>query len=395
MGRGRIFILLALLIILILVAVFVVTQRLNIGGPGPATEATPVPVVEEVDVVVTTQRIQRGEEIDEELIQVVSIPRDLLVDGMVTNPSDATGLRAKFDLDSGIPLTRNMLVETVEQLSDAGSVASLLIPPGKVAVSIPINRLSSVSYGLERGDQVNVIVTMPFVDLDADYQSLLPNNTSAVLAPGPVALLTIEGEETTESQLVTGNEIAPLQNLSAQSATGGEVSPQGRVELDPNLGQPFYVVPSEPQRPRLVSQTLIQGAIVLQVGTFPLPGEPSPEDLLQQEPTPAPEEPAPGPAEEEEAAPTGPEPPEVITLVVDPQDAVTLNYLIFNKAQLALAMRAAEDDTMVDTEAVTLQFLLDEYNIPVPAKLPFGTEPRIDELTIPTFRSEVEPTPTP
>jgi hypothetical protein len=43
----------------------------------------------------------------------------------------------------------------------------------------------------------------------------------------------------------------------------------------------YYSVPSEKQRPRLVSQALIQDAIVLQVGDFPLP-----EDEVQPTATP-------------------------------------------------------------------------------------------------------------
>ncbi len=390
MGRGRIFIYLALILILGLVALALVWTRLNPGGGGQAVQVpTPTPI-EQVDVVVTTQRIPRGGEITEEVTQVIRIPRDLLLEGMFTNQLDVVGFRAKFDLDSGIPLTRNMVVETVEQLSSAGSVAALLIPRGMVAVSVPISRLSSVSFGLERGDQVNVIVTFPFVDLDADYQSLLPNNTSAVLAPGPNFLFTVEGEDALDATLVE-SEVA--QNLAAQSATGGSVSPQGRVELDPNLGQPFYIVPSEPQRPRLVSQTLIQGAIVLQMGTFPLEEE-KPEADTTEEPEPVEAE-APPPQPEGQATPVpeGPEPPDIITLIVTPQDAVTLNYLIFGGAQLSLAMRAAEDDTRVETEAVTLQFLLDEYNIPVPARLPFGMAPRVDEIAPPTLRNDIQPTP--
>ncbi len=392
MGRGRIFIYLALIMILGLVALAVVWTRLNPAGGGQPVVPTPTPI-EQVTVVVTTQRIPRGGELTQEVTQEISIPRDLLLEGMFTNQLDVVGFRAKFDLDSGIPLTRNMLVETVEQLSAAGSVAALLIPRGMVAVSVPISRLSSVSFGLERGDQVNVIVTFPFVDLDADYQSELPNVTSAVLAPGPNVLLTVEGADAIDASLV---ESETAQNLAAQSATGGAVSPQGRVELDPNLGQPFYIVPSEPQRPRLVSQTLIQGAIVLQMGTFPLPGEEeeaeqveAAEEVVEEE-APA-QQPPPG---EEAPVEEGPEPPDVITLIVSPQDAVTLNYLIFGGAQLSLAMRAAEDDSRAETEAVTLQFLLDQYEIPVPAKLPFGIEPRVDELIPPVLQNDIPPAPT-
>ncbi len=114
---------------------------------------------------------------------------------MYTNREDVIGLRARYDLDPGTYLSSSNLVEDIEQLSTAGSLAALLIPKGMVAVSIPVNRLSSVSYGLERGDQVNVIVTMPFVDLDADYQSLLPNVNAGVIGPGPAILLTVETDD--------------------------------------------------------------------------------------------------------------------------------------------------------------------------------------------------------
>ena len=78
------------------------------------------------------------------------------------------------------------------------------------------------------------------------------------------------------------------------------------------------------------------------------------------------------PVEGEVVTPEAPKPPDVITLVVNPQDAVTLNYLIFSGAQLTLALRGTGDDSIELTEAATLQFLLDQYNISVPAKLPYG-----------------------
>ena len=40
------------------------------------------------------------------------------------------------------------------------------------------------------------------------------------------------------------------------------------------------------------------------------------------------------------------------------------------------------------TEAATLQFLLSQYNIPVPAKLPYALQPRIDALTSPSLPND-------
>jgi hypothetical protein len=233
-----------------------------------------------------------------------------------------------------------------------------------------VNRLSSVSYAPESGDHVNVIVTMMFADLDTEFQSILPNNTTGVVAPGTGTL-----SDTEFSSIV--------------AITGGGEATQGRAELDNVLGQTFYVIPSERQRPRMVSQALLQDAVVLKMGDFDLPGAvatPSPD---QQEAVPV-------EGQDQQAATTvQPKAPDVVTLIVSPQDAITLNYLMYSGAQLTLALRSAGDSSRVETEAVTLQFLLDQYNIPVPVKLPYGLEPRVDELKSPNLSNDIAATPVP
>jgi pilus assembly protein CpaB len=166
----------------------------------------------------------------------------------------------------------------------------------------------------------------------------------------------------------------------------------GKGVTDDVFGQNFYQVPAEKQRPRLVSQTLIQNVIVLQMGNF------NQALFGPQQPVPT--------AQPGEAGAQAPQPaqpvqvsqplPDVITLIVTPQDAVTLNYLIYAGAKLTLALRGVNDDTTGPTEAVTLQFLLESYNIPIPVKLPYGLEPRIDDLNLPTLPNDrATPTPVP
>jgi pilus assembly protein CpaB len=87
-------------------------------------------------------------------------------------------------------------------------------------------------------------------------------------------------------------------------------------------------------------------------------------------------------------------PPDVVTLVVAPQDAITLNYLMFNNAELTMALRGAGDDQRVQTDAVTLQYLMDQYNIPVPAKLPYGVDQTAAALPVPVLTND-QPTPAP
>ena len=363
MRRGRIFILLALVLILILVAVFVFTSGLlSPQAPGEvASEATPVPPEPMVEVVIVTQRVNRGQRLDESVLGLVPYRQVDFREDMFTNISQPIGQRAKVDLEPGYILSRNMLTGSAAELSSTGSDAALLIPPGKVAVSVPIDRMSSVSYAPQRGDHVNVIVTLMFLEVDQEFQTRLPNLSAQVIGPS-------ETEEET--------------SLAAQAVGGEGSTPIGRGIVDPVLDQTFYALPSESQRPRLVSQTLLQDVIVLQMGRFP---EPEP---LETTPTTEPAVPEAQPAQAE-AQPVAPEEYGEITLIVSPQDAITLNYLLFNtSARLSFALRGADDSSIVQTEAVTLQFLLDQYNIPIPVKLPYAIEPRIDSLPGPSYQRQ-------
>ncbi len=395
MRKGRIFFIIALILILGLAAVAIVYFRfLQPTSSEPAAEAVTTQAVEVVEVVVVTQHIPRGYLLNETVLGVIEIPRDMLIEGYFTDLTQVVGRQARVDLDANMLLTSSMVVDSPDQLSTTGSLAALSIPRGMVAISIPINRLSSVSYAPQPGDHVNVIVTLLMVDLDTDYQSEMPNRNAAVLGAGPGVVI---GAESADEVSVNAN--TDMSKVTAQSVGAGPTSVIGRTEIDPLLEQTWYVVPSEAQRPRLVSQTLLQDAIVLGVGDFPLTDQV--EELPAQTPELPPVEGETGSAEytsdypEAELAKLEVKLPDLITLIVNPQDAVTLNYLIYAGSQLTLALRPSGDDSRVQTEATTMDFLLKQYNIPVPVKLPFGLEPRVDDLLLPQLANDAVPTPEP
>jgi pilus assembly protein CpaB len=375
MRRGRIFFYLAFILILILVGGFVVWQRFLQPAPAePAAEAPePTPIVTMVDVVVVAQSVPRGATLTEDVLEVVEFPQDAAYAELFREVEAVVGRQAKFDLEPGVPVTAGMLVTRAEELSATGSLAALGIPRGKVAVSIPIvDNLSSVSYAPRPGDNVSVIVSIPFVDIDSEFQSILPNQISSVTGPS------VDPEAGTNT-------------ITIQVTGAGGL--QGRTELDPVLNELTYVVPAEKQRPRMVSQVVLPNAEVLQLGNFPLPEE---EEAAQAEAAAEGEEQAQQEGQQqqvegEQQQQPPPSPPEVITLIVTPQEAVTLNYLISTGTKLTLALRAAGDDSITPTEATTLQYLLDVYSIPVPAKLPYATEPR-PEVSDSPFTTETEDT---
>ena len=359
MRRGRMFLYLALILVVGLVLVYVFyNQFMQPANPVTENVPTPTPVIEMVDVVIVTQRVSRGQALNDSVLDVVPYQRDLFIEGMFTREAEAVGKRARLDMEPGFVLMQNMVTDLSEGLASAGSDAALLIPRGQVAVSIPISRLSSISYAPRRGDHVNVYVTMLMAQLDEDWQTSLPNHSASIIGPST-------GE--------TGS------TLSAVVQDGNGY--MGRSMVDDVIGENFYETPSEDQRARLVSETLIQDGIVLQVGNFPLVQEVQAQ--AQASPTPDAMNASVNNSNNEQQPAAPPEPPQVITLIVSPQDAVTLNYLMFSGAKLTLSLRGANDDTRVQTEAVTLQYLLEQYNIPIPIKLPYGMEPRINELILP------------
>jgi len=272
-------------------------------------------------------------------------------------------------------------IDSIEVWVDAN------IYKNSVAVSIPVSRLSSVSYAPRPGDHVNVIATVLFVDLDTEFQSILPNYTGLVIASGP------PDPETGERDPLTV-EVGSLLPRDFDPETGQMESPvsrvpgvYGRVAIDPVLGQAVYLVPSEQQRARLVSHMLLQDVIVLQMGNFPLEDE---EELARQQEEQQAQAQAEGAEGQQEQAPQI-EKPDVVTLIVTPQDAVTLNYLIFGGAKLTLALRNIYDPDRLVVNPVTLQFLLEQYQIPVPVRLPYGLQPRLDLLEEPVLPND-EPT---
>jgi pilus assembly protein CpaB len=241
-----------------------------------------------------------------------------------------------------------MIIDKSAAVPIAGPQWAALIPPGMTAMSIPTNRLALAGYGIDDGAHVNVNACFLFVDIDPTFQTVLPNLAAPLTGTG------------------VGPDALPVLSLGVGAAGGA----QGRLELEPSVQQPYYLLPSESQRPRQVCQMILQDVVVMKRGNFPLAGG----DAVQPEADP-------------NAQPVA---PDIVTLIVSPQDSVTLSYLVFTcgtvagedtstqcNTQIMLTLRNPGDQARQATEASTLQFLLSQYNIPVPAKLPYSLQPAL------------------
>lgn len=384
MRRGRILIYLALILIVGLVAAFFLYQEflLNPGDEisSQKNQATPI-----TRVAIITQFIPKGTILDESVVNLIPWQQDSIAVGMFPEErfNEVLGRQVKFDLHAGTPVLETMLLAAGESLPMGGSSWAMNIPAGMVAVSIPIDRLSSVSYAPRPGDHVDLIASMLFIDVDTDFQTALPNYSGVVIASGP------PDPETEKSIPLTAGITSLLPQLPGDPNSGKLENPNpqspgiyGKVEIDPVLGQAVLVVPSEGQRPRLATHMLMQDAIVLQMGDFPLKNQELTEEAQPVEG----DQSQSGSGQE-----TVERKPVVATLIVRPQDAVTLNYLIYSGAQLTLALRGPNDNSRSEINPVTLQYLLDQYMIPVPLRLPYGMEPGVYELKPPDSTLDIQP----
>lgn len=367
MRRGRIFIYLALIVVIAVAAgAFYFLRQSPTAHPTPvATQTTPQVAL--VQIVTAGQNIYPGTPITESMLSSIGIPQDKLVQGEIVDKTAVVSKYAKYMLAQGQPIMDSSITQTPGNVYLPGSNWAPFIPQGLTAVAIPVTRLSAVGYGVRDGDYVDVIVTMLLVDIDPTFQSILPDFTALVIQPGP----------SDKGVLLTGS-----------ITSAGQGSQTGQTVVDDVLKQPIYNVPSENQRPRMVTQMIMQNLQVLHVGSFPLPAQSTTDQLVAQPETTAPT-PTPAPASAQPAAAT-PVHPDIVTLMVTPQDAVTLTYLIYNGAQITLTLRNPNDQQAIkQPSAANLEYLLTQYNIPIPAKLPYSLQPRIDQLEQPKLPNDV------
>jgi Flp pilus assembly protein CpaB len=345
MRRGRIFLFLILIVVVGLALLYFAYTQFLAGGPS----ATPIAPL--TQVYFAAQNIPQGTTITQEMLDTFSIPPENVAEVMFTvgEENALVGQAARFSLEQGVIITSSMVGDAPAEI--AGPAWAINIPQGMVAAAIPTNRLSLLGYGVDDGAHVNVNACMLFVDVDPAFQTVLPNFTSVLTGTGFL-----------EGQL-------PVLSVSALSAE--LASRQGRVELDPTLQQPFYAVPAEAQRPRLVCQMILQDVVVLKLGNFEI-----------QAPSTDPNA-TPSPAQAQQQGN-----PDIVTLMVNPQDSISLNYFVYSGATLSLTLRNPNDTSRFSAEAATLTSLLTQYNISLPSKLPYATQPRIDILTPPVLPND-------
>jgi len=313
-------------------------------SPTPPATITPMPMVE---LVIAVQQIPRGFTIPPNAVTTRPWPEVSAPASAIFNLESVIGKKARTDIFREQPILTNMLVDDLANLANVGSDAAAVLPNNRVAVAIPMDRITSVAYAIQPGDRVDVMVTLLFVNVDPVFQTIEPNT------------VTLQNVTTGETQ--TG--IEGYERQGSQQQFGENVFRE-------------IVGPSERQRPRMVTQRTVQEALVVWVGDFPISGR---LFFVVPSPTPVPTVDESGNANARGDAterPTAiPPRPDIITLAVSPQDAVVLTWMMEARLPLTFALRSATSTSQVPTDPVNLQYITETFRIDIPGNLDYSIEP--------------------
>lgn len=164
MRRGRILILLGLILALgTAAAVFVLLQTTTKPPEGEP--------VEREEVVVAIQPIAEDEPV-EGRIELRAVPMETIPEAALRSLEGTGDKIAAGPIPQGTIIQPDLLVSPEERMQE-GELGKLL-EPGFVAIALPIDELSSVSYGIQPGDHIDVLMTFFFADVDQETQLIEP-----------------------------------------------------------------------------------------------------------------------------------------------------------------------------------------------------------------------------
>ncbi len=387
-----------LLILLVIVAAILIGAFFFLGdgsnpfapAPEPTAVNTPVPVeageptevpivtvapdeqVEFVEVVVSNNTIPRGFQLTEAEIETEIRLVDQVSPNMITDPNDVIGKFTRKGIFQGETLTLESVVDDLRSVGQNDYGPSSLIPSGFVAMAVPYTRTNGVGGAIEAGDSVDILISFLLSPIDEEFQTKLHN--SAILYVNEEIVTTDDQGNT----IVENNRVPLL------------IEPQGRYE-ELATGDLANVAPSEDLARGQHVAFVIQNARVIEVGQWIPPVPP-----LLPTPTLSPEQ-------EEELAETGQSPDgtvslselanevndtiaslknplnaETILVALPPQQQVFLKYAVETNSSIDFALRSEGDGQLYSVDNVSLEYVLERFNIEVPPNFAYVVDTDTD-----------------
>lgn len=332
------------------------------GLPPP----TATPAIRFEEVIVAARSLPIGTVLREDLLSIELRPTsNIALQGQYTfnNVNELVGQVVKTEIAAGQAILIPMLALNATDLANFGSDLALYVDQGKVAVAFPINRYSGAAYAMRPGDAVDVLMSLPIVALDPEFNTMLPNITERVDSLGLA-----EGRAFLFPPLLEGR-LELIDQLNLVGEVSGPISEQEGSQSS--------------QVQRRATQLTIQQATVVWVGTWRDPRELAAEaeaarqmaalsagsDFPMPTPTPLPER--------LDAT------PDVVILSMPAQDALALKWALERGVDVTLALRSPGDTTVFSTTTVSLPYLVEIGALRIPERSEFDIAPSMRDREFP------------
>lgn len=326
---------------------------------------TPPPLT---SVVVAAVDIPAGTTITAEILDTQLRPDDNIAvqAGYIFNDvEEVVGRIARTRIDRGQEVLDSMVALTPTDLLAMGSDVSLYLTTGNVAIAFPINRYSGAAYAMRPGDRMDVLMSIPFVKLDDEFQSALPN---VQLRIDDTALA--DGQEFLFDEMAEGR-LALIEGLDIVATIG----PSGQEEWLANRTEGALL-----QIPRRATQLTIQQATVVWVGTWTDPAELQAQQAEREAQAIAAGQPVPTPVPLLERREDS---PDLVILSMTAQDALVLKWALDRGLDIDLALRAQGDSSVFITASVSLPQLVEQAGFTIPERGEYDADPRADDVPPP------------
>ncbi len=163
-------------------------------------------------VIVATKDIYEMETVQENMVDIISIPQNFVQPGHVKQLEEIVGLVALAPINKGEQILKNKIIKPGPETG-----LSLQVSPGKRAVTIPVDAVRGAAKLLKPGDRVDVVAALDFNNgnVQKKYIKTILQDT-VILATGveivkelPGIYLDI-GEETHIKNLRTENDFSTV-----------------------------------------------------------------------------------------------------------------------------------------------------------------------------------------
>ena len=223
----------------ILVYVYLQQEKAKVVASVPVQAA-----VEEANVLQATKDISRGQMVDKSLVKVKIVPVNFIQPGALNSVDAVVGKMALVDILSGEQITLSKLSSPESFKGMAGASLAMIIPPGKRAITIPMDPLMAVGGMVRPGDYVDILANFPVPQVVDGKQTI---QLATVTLFQNVLILAV------------GNQLGESSQTSARASRGTA----GAESQQPQQAAQTITLALSPQEAGLISFAQEQGKLKL------------------------------------------------------------------------------------------------------------------------------------